>query len=251
MIYCFSGTGNSLSTARMLGEKTGEDVLQISEAYKNKSFDASAEDVIGLVFPTYWGTVPTFVKKFVNELKINPDAYVFVVATCGGGPGNTLADAVALFDAKGVKVSYARVYELPDNTAMIYGSPYDLATLDSQASLVAGYAADINARSTNLGDIRRSAVVGLGAIIADPSIKFMGKLMKANSDCTHCGTCAKVCPVENITVTPKKVKFGSRCVGCMTCMHWCPQGAIQYSVLKFGKDHQYRHPDVNIKDMMK
>ena len=44
--------------------------------------------------------------------------------------------------------------------------------------------------------------------------------------CTECGTCAKRCPYEAITLAPKPVFDMGACYGCWRCYNQCPQHAI-------------------------
>ncbi len=46
--------------------------------------------------------------------------------------------------------------------------------------------------------------------------------------CTKCGTCAKRCPVDAITLPPGQVPVVSeRCLGCGVCARFCPTGSCQ------------------------
>lgn len=47
-----------------------------------------------------------------------------------------------------------------------------------------------------------------------------------SDDCILCGTCARVCPANNIVVGDT-VEFSDHCEVCYACLHNCPQGAIQ------------------------
>ena len=61
-----------------------------------------------------------------------------------------------------------------------------------------------------------------------------------NDACILCGTCAKVCPANNITVTDK-VSFSNCCEVCYSCLHNCPKNAIhlknEKSAVRFRNEH--------------
>ncbi|MBD3240173.1 MAG: hypothetical protein GF331_06270 [Chitinivibrionales bacterium] len=44
--------------------------------------------------------------------------------------------------------------------------------------------------------------------------------------CTGCGTCAAVCPSDNITVKGKPA-FQHHCELCLACTHHCPCNAMR------------------------
>lgn|GEM_PF-5474137 len=48
------------------------------------------------------------------------------------------------------------------------------------------------------------------------------------SSCTHCGCCAAICPVSNITMQNEPPTFHHHCEHCLACMHICPAGAVQW-----------------------
>jgi flavodoxin len=50
MIVYFSGTGNSLATARKIAEALNEQVMPMVEAVKQ---DLTSEERIGLIYPSY------------------------------------------------------------------------------------------------------------------------------------------------------------------------------------------------------
>ena len=54
MIFYFTGTGNSLATAQVLGDETNDTIVDIGKAYKYKQFDFTMiqGQNLGFVFPT-------------------------------------------------------------------------------------------------------------------------------------------------------------------------------------------------------
>lgn len=47
----------------------------------------------------------------------------------------------------------------------------------------------------------------------------------ANENCTHCGACAKECPVAAINILNPDNTEASGCISCMRCISVCPQNA--------------------------
>jgi len=63
--------------------------------------------------------------------------------------------------------------------------------------------------------------------------------------CTACGTCAEVCPVENIQLVEGRPTWLHHCGQCMACIQLCPTRAIQAGPKTEGRE-RYRHPGIEI-----
>ncbi|MEM0492711.1 MAG: 4Fe-4S binding protein [Candidatus Thermoplasmatota archaeon] len=46
-------------------------------------------------------------------------------------------------------------------------------------------------------------------------------------DCTACGACAEICPVEAITIEEKAKVNPDICIDCGTCIGECPAKALE------------------------
>ena len=80
VIYCFSGTGNSLNAARIIAKEIGG--ARIVSVKKGTTSELAADaDVIGFICPVYEWDVPETMKDFAEKLTVNPKAYTFMVAT--------------------------------------------------------------------------------------------------------------------------------------------------------------------------
>jgi formate hydrogenlyase subunit 6/NADH:ubiquinone oxidoreductase subunit I len=66
--------------------------------------------------------------------------------------------------------------------------------------------------------------------------------------CNGCGTCAQVCPAQNVAIVDGRPRFGGRCEVCFACDEWCPRGAVQH--WSRGRGVKYHHPDVALRDMV-
>jgi ferredoxin len=67
--------------------------------------------------------------------------------------------------------------------------------------------------------------------------------------CNSCGTCVKVCPVDNITLEHGIPTWHHHCEECRACIHHCPQMAIQINA-KTKKQGRYIHPEIRVCDIM-
>jgi len=111
VIYCFSGTGNSLRTARIIA-----DVLKNTEIVnvRKDTSEYSAEDaeVIGFVCPVYEWDIPGRMNAFISELSVNPNAYIFMVATYIAVHGKAFETVENILSSKGAHLSYARTIKV-------------------------------------------------------------------------------------------------------------------------------------------
>jgi ferredoxin len=67
-----------------------------------------------------------------------------------------------------------------------------------------------------------------------------------DENCTSCGICEQVCPVNNIKIIEGKPEWLHQCQQCLACINYCPEEAIQYGnkTLTTGR---YYHPEVDNK----
>jgi MinD superfamily P-loop ATPase len=91
-------------------------------------------------------------------------------------------------------------------------------------------------------------MTGLGNPLARLIIPLEDKKFKVNSNCNGCGTCKKVCPVDDIKIVDNKPVWLNHCTQCAACFSWCPQEAI-YGTNLAARTH-YRNPNVKLKQMM-
>ena len=143
IIYCWSGTGNSLFDAKGIAARLeGEThILPMRGAV------AKDADTVGFVFPTYYWTIPAPVEEFIREAELPGGAYYYAVATCGAIPGNALAELNALLEEKGLALSYHAVHLHVANYGTIYEPFPDPARRVPQAAeRLVPIAADIAAR---------------------------------------------------------------------------------------------------------
>jgi ferredoxin len=80
-------------------------------------------------------------------------------------------------------------------------------------------------------------------------LKGMDEDYIVNDNCTGCGICKDICPVENIEIINRIPKFKHNCEQCVACIQYCPQKAINYKNLTQDR-RRYTNPEISYKELM-
>jgi ferredoxin len=250
MIIYFTGSGNSLSFARDLAKILDERIIHITKVDK---VEIEKEKTIGIVYPCYYGDLPDIVRKIINGLSFSSAEYIFGITIHGGDPGNCLHTLQKIIKKKGSKLAYGEEVLTPVNSRIMYGritTDVDKRVKEARSS-VKRIGRDIKERKDNSSAIKKRLIPTIVSKlpIMDLARKFLIKNVDS-SRCTRCGTCEKVCSLENIKVDEEDVHIGNNCTECLACLHWCPEAAIGFGRRKVRKEQQYHHIDVNLNDMI-
>jgi ferredoxin len=251
VIYYYTGTGNSLWTAKRLSSLIGGAEL-IPMAAKNITKKAKTT---GFVFPVHiWG-VPVPVLNFIKKLEKNPDTYYFAAAVNAGQVSRTLIQLQEEMKKDNVVLSAGFDVVLPSNYVP-WGGPgtqeeiqalykkAEAAVTDAAAYISAGKKGRIDR-----GPLWQRIVFTWAYNGSKKYINYMDKSFWADDKCNSCGICEKVCPAKNITIVDGKPKWNQRCEQCLACIQWCPVESIQYGK----KTHlyaRYHHESVKVSDLI-
>lgn len=269
VIYYFSGTGNSFAAARIIGEELGNAEL-ISAKCSPADVSAKDAEVIGFVCPVYEWDVPDRMAAFIKDLKINPNAYIFMVATYVLIHGRCFETVDALLRQKGGYLSYGKPLRCVASQCTAYEpfpSPkYMVPRSEKMAHKIARDIAMLQKRSfPRMSAITRRLYGKMMVPFKNVQVHY-DKGFYASDTCVGCGLCSKVCSCHNITIEDGKPVFHHKCVGCMSCVVYCPQKAIQFRTpeeylqlnnaiskkLKLPETRtRYHHPKVSAADLVK
>lgn len=235
MIFYFTGTGNSEYLAKKIAEKTGDKLVNITEALRSESYSYTLQkgENIGFAMPVYYSGVPHAVKVFIEKAVFNllGDNYAFCALTCGGATSNTGKMLFDLLKDKGISQGAQYGVVMVDN----YIYMYDISDEDG----------NIRKLQKARGDIEKIALMvsnkdknGYNPV-SGPAVmtKFMYPLyevlrrtkpFKVSENCIGCGKCERECAEKAIEIqNGKPVWVKSRCSHCLRCIHACPQRAIE------------------------
>ena len=243
-ILYFTATGNSLSVAKAIGGK----LISIPQAVRANRYQFE-DDVVGVIFPIYSLNFPKMVRKFLDKAIIKAE-YTFIIATCGGFSGKTLPEAQEFAKQNGYHFDYLEVIPMVDNCL----PQWEMVKEEEKGKKknIDGNLARIVKEIGERKVTERIPTPG-GSFMCWFSRTFFPvkddscKAYIVDDKCIKCGTCAKICPVTNITVT-NKVEFGSYCEGCQACIHACPKKAIHLNHER--SDARWRNPNVTLSQII-
>lgn len=232
MILYFTGTGNSKYVADFLGDKLQDEVVSLNDMLKHDlPLVVESEKPYIWVAPIYAWQFPQKVDELFRKIYFKGNRTVYFVATMGGDSGNCQKICEKRMRDKGMIYGGFADVIMPDN----YYGGFDIKNEQDMIDIVkkahptlmeiaetvkAGHRLNIRVKSS--GGAFKSGIINHGFT------KYMIANMKytVNDDCTGCGKCAKLCPVNNIKMLLGRPEFSDRCMGCYACIHKCPEKAI-------------------------
>ena len=240
VIYYFSGTGNSYRVAKAVSDGLENATLVNIAKEPNPKHDVSS-NVVGVVFPLYYFGLPVIIEKFLEQLKVPGNAYVFVIVTRGepmaGGAKKQLDIA---FSAKSLKYQFFRYITMGNNFPFYFfngsAEKVKLQRNNNADEKVSSFLSDIKAK-------RQSKVFSILDYPPFPAITLRlptfgykhflqiynkDSCFKVDETCTKCKKCENICPTANIVVNSKVEWANKRCQLCLACYNCCPKNAIQY-----------------------
>ncbi|MGL1892945.1 MAG: EFR1 family ferrodoxin [Spirochaetaceae bacterium] len=263
-ILYFSGTGNTHFIASIINDirSKHEDISMIPfEKYDKSQIKDSSRIYLG--FPVYALNVVSILKQIISQDLEGKEVYIFTTMAYSAGAalyntaktikknnGNIIggrsiimpgSDGLSFVspDSKIVKKMLNRDFSNIPEVELIFE---DLIKIDNgDYTLPKDSQININKFS--------AALFNFIAFLMRPFERSLSKKLAAGKDCTGCGHCEKICPVNNITVSGKFVKFDKNCFLCMRCINHCPTKTINIGKLSKGK---YRYPgpgDSNFKPL--
>jgi NAD-dependent dihydropyrimidine dehydrogenase PreA subunit len=253
IIFYYTGSGNSLWSARLLAEKSGGASLKAMKS--SDALAAGDAESVGFVFPVHaWG-IPLPVLGFIEKLSLRPGTYLFALAVNAGQVSRTLLQLRDVLAGRGLKLAAGYSIVLPSNYIPWGGpGPFEIqkARFESARARIAEAAACIANRApgpVEMGPLWQRIIFTAIYKMSCKQVPKMDKSFWYDDKCNSCEICVKVCPADNIEMKKGKPAWKHNCEQCLACIQWCPQESIQFGK-KTPAYGRYHHPEITLKDML-
>jgi ferredoxin len=251
-IYYFTATGNSLQIAKQLQTQLPNTQLKpMTQPPPTQPIGGPTES-IGFVFPVYFLGLPRIVKRFIQNLTINPGTYIFAVINHGGGPFDVIGMLNDTIEKRGAHLSYAEAVMMPGNYLVRYSSHTSQEAeemIKNAQKTVTAAAQAINHLTTKPVERNHKLFSKTLNKVIYTNVAGFDKKFYATGACVGCGLCSEICPVNNIKLEDHHPVWQHNCERCMACIQWCPAEAIQYGKKTLNRD-RYHNPNFKAKDII-
>ena len=244
----FSGTGNTRYIATQFAKKMHHEAYSIEEDLDFVSL-ITRHETIAFCYPIYTSDVPYIMKRFVNthrHLLQNKNLILLSTQLLFSGDGARVF--TDLLKDITYSVIYAEHFNMPNNICNLWVFP--LAKEKKMNRYLHHAQSKLNRVCTHIkqGIVKRRGFNPVSRWLGwftqrsyFPKIEAKAmKDVRIDTDCNLCGTCTRVCPMNNLTIENNQVTQQGICTLCYRCVNLCPQKAI--TVLIHSKvKRQYRY----------
>ncbi|MCK9274066.1 MAG: EFR1 family ferrodoxin [Syntrophales bacterium] len=253
-LFFYTGTGNSLWTARALARHIECDGIYPVSGMENKVIESRA-DAVGIIFPVHiWG-LPRRIISFTQSLVPDPSAYVFAVAVNAGQVAATLLQLQKLMHARGLTLASGFDIVMPSNYIPWGGpgSPDERARRFNAArekiSKIADVVSNRKIMPVERGPLWQNILFSQFYKLSFRRVPAMDKSFYSDEKCDSCGICEMICPCGNISLKEGRPVWLRHCEQCLACIQWCPKEAIQFGKRTY-RFERYHHPEIKLNDMI-
>lgn len=229
-----SGTGNTrhcIEKLMQLLDPTSQVILMES---KDAASALAQHEFVVLAYPVQFSNAPVMVRDFIHQhAALWKGKRVLCVATMGLFSGDGAGCSARLLKKYGAKVVGGLHIQMPDSVCdvKLLKKP-----IEKNREIIKAADRKIEkwAEKIRQGEYPKDGLYFYDRIAGFVCQRFWcyGKTkaysdqLKISHDCTGCGVCVHLCPMENLTMENRKIIAGNHCTMCYRCISSCPQQAI-------------------------
>lgn len=254
MIFYLSCTGNTLWAAKQIAEATDDRLIDIAKAVSGPcNYELEKKERLGFCFPVHGWRPPQLFRQFIGKLTITNAAHHYCWALCTAGDDIGQSMELLTRDLASRKLKAESLFSLVMPESYV-GLPFmDVDKPEKEREKKKTAQAKLNEIiplivkeergiiDTYKGHWPRINSYILGTVFVR-NLMTDGPFRVRKDKCIECGTCSKVCPVQNIDggkeYAPVWLHTGS-CLTCFACYHHCPTKAIEYGKRTANKGQYY------------
>jgi ferredoxin len=246
IMFYFSGTGNSKYIAELFCENMNAECCSIEEVVDFGNLIAN-NDTIAFCYPVYMSRVPRIMREFVGkhmDLLKEKNVIIFCTQLILSGDGARAFAALFKSVSKNyVNVIYAEHFFMPNNVSNMAILP--IPSDETIAKYVPKSQRKMQSVCDNIksGKVKKrgfnvfSRFLGLfQGVFLSTLEKKANNSVKVTIDCTQCGVCVAVCPMDNLVLEVGNITHNHNCTMCYRCINKCPHKAITVVFHSKGKN---------------
>lgn len=251
MIFYFSATGNSKHVAERLAAGLNTELTDIAEFLNSGklAYEASGDEVIGIVSPVYFGGIPSIVKAFLGCVSLTGGKYTFCVSTYGLVSGIASKVILQEWNTHNRRPDAFFSVRMPDTYTVLFNASHEKANRKKNAAAEEEIDTILEKITSGaIGNHMRNRLPGPAgkAFHSLYGVQRRTSAFRVLDSCVGCGLCAQKCPAKAIEMKAgRPVWTKKQCIMCLGCLHRCPKFAIQNGPLT-RRHGQYTHPDVEL-----
>ena len=229
----FSGTGNSKYIAELFSQQMDAPCHSVEEDLDFAQL-IHAEETIAFCYPVYMSRVPRILREFLDlHMASLKGKKVIIFCTQLLLSGDGARAFAALFPPGHIHVIYAEHFFMPNNVSNVFILPMTshmgiqtcIARSQRKMQSVCRNirAGTVKKRGFNMGSQALGLIQGVFLSAVE---KRANNSVKITDDCTNCGICVTVCPMDNLVSENGQITHAHNCTMCYRCINQCPPKAI-------------------------
>ncbi len=236
MVLYYSATGNTRFIAELLAEALEDEAIDLLKRIKTEdAMPLRSEKPFIVCSPVYVCELPPFLMECIERTELTGSRELVFIFSDAGYGGMSEANAKKIARKKGMRWRGCTEIKMPTNNMVstIYPPTEEeecVRRIENARVRIHEIAKSIKSGET----LTMRHVYFLEKLLIMPVHFWWIRHMQPSKDfyvtekCIGCGTCARLCPLNNVEMREKRPHWISGCAHCMACIGNCPEEAIEY-----------------------